>query len=183
MSETMSPPTQQVSDWLATFGEALSQRDVAAAVQMFDTESYWRDLVTFTWNIATLEGQDAIRDMLTATLAEVQPSQWQIEGEGASADGVTEAWITFETAVARGKGHVRLKGDKCWTLLTTMTKLKGYEEKHGPTRKQGVAHGAFQDRQTWLERKAQEEAELGYTRQPYCVIIGGGQGALRSAQG
>ncbi|WP_089721010.1 NAD(P)/FAD-dependent oxidoreductase [Candidatus Entotheonella palauensis] len=178
MSETMSPPTQQVSDWLATFGEALSQRDVAAAVQMFDTESYWRDLVTFTWNIATLEGQDAIRDMLTATLAEVQPSQWQIEGEGASADGVTEAWITFETAVARGKGHVRLKGDKCWTLLTTMTKLKGYEEKHGPTRKQGVAHGAFQDRQTWLERKAQEEAELGYTRQPYCVIIGGGQGGI-----
>ncbi|ETX04016.1 MAG: hypothetical protein ETSY2_31240 [Candidatus Entotheonella gemina] len=76
MSETMSSPTQQVSDWLAQFGGALSRGDVLAAVAMFDTESYWRDLVTFTWNIATLEGQDAIRDMLAAPLSEVQPSQW-----------------------------------------------------------------------------------------------------------
>ncbi len=178
MTETMSPPSQQVSDWLAQFGGALSRGDVAAAVAMFDTESYWRDLVAFTWNIATCEGQDAIRDMLTATLSEVQPNQWKIEGEATSADGVTEAWITFETAVARGKGHVRLKGDKCWTLLTTTTELKGYEEKRGTTREQGVAHGAFQDRQTWLERRTQEEADLGYTRQPYCVIIGGGQGGI-----
>ena len=33
-------------------------------------------------------------------------------------------------------------------------------------------------RKTWLELKQQEEAELGYTRQPYCVIIGGGQGGI-----
>ncbi len=30
----------------------------------------------------------------------------------------------------------------------------------------------------WLEKKEQEEAELGYERQPYCVIIGGGQGGI-----
>ena len=31
---------------------------------------------------------------------------------------------------------------------------------------------------SWLERKHEEEAELGFVRQPYCVIIGGGQGGI-----
>jgi putative flavoprotein involved in K+ transport len=171
-------PTQQVSEWLAKFGAALEQADIDAALDMFDEDSYWRDLVSFTWNIKTMEGKEDIRDMLEARVAEVKPSAWQIEGEANSAGGVTDAWLTFETAVSRGKGHIRLKGDKCWTLLTTMVELKGYEEKKGTGRPKGVQHGAFKDRKNWLERKAQEEAELGYTKQPYCVIIGGGQGGI-----
>jgi putative flavoprotein involved in K+ transport len=59
-----------------------------------------------------------------------------------------------------------------------MVELKGFEEKRGPSREKGVVHGADKARQTWLERKQQEEAELGYTQQPYVVIIGGGQGGI-----
>ena len=59
-----------------------------------------------------------------------------------------------------------------------MTELKGFEEKRGATRVPGAQHGVFKNRQTWLERKTQEEAELGYATQPYCVIIGGGQGGI-----
>ena len=173
-----STPTQRVSTWLANFGEALARADAAAAAEMFDEDSYWRDLVSFTWNIKTMEGKAAIQSMLEARVAEVQPSAWQIEGEANEAGGVTDAWLTFETAVSRGKGHIRLKGDKCWTLLTTMTELKGFEEKKGPSRPKGIEHGAFKDRKNWLDRQAQEEAELGYTKQPYCVIIGGGQGGI-----
>jgi cation diffusion facilitator CzcD-associated flavoprotein CzcO len=33
-------------------------------------------------------------------------------------------------------------------------------------------------RKTWLERRAEEEAALGYTEQPYVVIVGGGQGGI-----
>ena len=178
MSEGMGTPTEQVSTWLANFGAALERSDTAAATALFDDDCYWRDLVAFTWNIKTLEDKAAIEAMLEARLAEVQPSNWQIEGAASAAGGVTEAWFIFETAVARGKGHIRLKGDKCWTLLTTMVELKGFEEKKGSTRDRGVEHGAFQDRKNWLERKAQEEAELGYTTQPYTVIIGGGQGGI-----
>ena len=47
--------------------------------------------------------------------------------------------------VARGEGHIRLKGDKCWTLLTAMSSLKGHEEKAGPTREKGVEHGFHPD--------------------------------------
>ena len=172
------PPTQQVTDWLSAFGNALERTDIAAAVDMFDDDSYWRDLVSFTWNIKTMEGKGAIKAMLEARVSDVKPSGWRIEGEANSADGVTDAWLVFETDVSRGKGHIRLKEDKCWTLLTTMVELKNYEEKKGTTRPTGVEHGVIKDQKNWLERKAQEEAELGYTQQPYCVIIGGGQGGI-----
>jgi len=178
MSDAARTPTQQASTWLAKFGAALERADLDAALALFEADSYWRDLVAFTWNVTTLEGQDSIRDMLEATLAATKPSGWQIEGDASAADGVTECWFTFETAVARGKGHLRLKGERCWTLLTTMTELQGFEEQRGPTRARGVAHGVTPNRQNWLERKAQAEAELGYTTQPYCVIIGGGQGGI-----
>jgi putative flavoprotein involved in K+ transport len=171
-------PTQRVSAWLTHFGAALEREDIAGAVAMFDDDSYWRDLVTFTWNIFTSEGHAAIHDMLETTLSHTQPSNWQIQGEASGNDEIAEGWFTFETALARGHGQIRLKGDKCWTLLTTMVELKGYEEKKGPTREMGVDHGAVAERKNWLERKQQEEAELGYTTQPYCLIIGGGQGGL-----
>ena len=171
-------PSQSVSAWLSRFDRALQSGDRAAATALFEDDCYWRDLVTLTWNLKTMEGKVQIDDMLAATLEHTRPSGWRIDGTATQADGVTEAWLTFETAVARGKGHLRLKGDKCWTLLTTMTELKGFEELKGAARPKGVEHGARKDRKNYLERRQEEEAELGHSRQPYCVIIGGGQGGI-----
>ena len=55
----MSDATQAVTAWLDAFGAALERGDHAAAAAMFDDDCYWRDLVSFTWNIKTLEGRDA----------------------------------------------------------------------------------------------------------------------------
>ena len=176
--EAVDTPTQQATQWLAGFGQTLAKGDINAALGLFVDEPYWRDLVTFTWNIKTLEGKAQIKAMLEATLAHTKPSNWQIDGDATVADGITDAWFTFETAVARGKGHLRLMGGKCFTLLTTMTELIGFEEKTGAQRVKGAEHGAQKDRKSWLERKTQEEAELGYKTQPYCVVIGGGQGGI-----
>ena len=182
MTTGSGSPTEQVSDWLSHFGAAMAQRDWSAVTALFGDECYWRDLVSFTWNITTLEGRSDIRSGLAATVSGVQPSHWQITGEAdEETDGTIAAWFTFETAVAWGKGYVRLRDNRCWTLLTAMTELKGFEETHGPTRDFGVQHGVVKDRQTWLERKNQEEAELGHTVQPYCVIVGGGQGGIALA--
>lgn len=170
----------QVAQWLSTFGDALSKGDIESVVAMFDDECYWRDFLTFTWNLDTSESKDSIRSMLENTLSSVKPANWVLEGDASGADGITEGWFSFETAVSRGRGHVRLKGDKCWTLLTTMLELKGHEEKndqHG-TREHGVAHGAHAGRRNWLEQKEHDEAELGYKVQPYCLVLGGGQGGI-----
>ena len=80
--------------------------------------------------------------------------------------------------MARGFGHIRLKNGKIWTLLTTMAELKGHEEKSGFTRPLGAKHGHGKGRKTWREERDEELAELGHTRQPYALIIGGGQGGI-----
>lgn len=171
-------PTKDVSDWLDKFGKALAKGDGNAAAGLFGDECYWRDLVAFTWNLKTMEGRDDIAKMLEATLANVKPSNWAIRGEATEADGVTEGWFTFETAVGRGEGHIRLKDGKCWTLLTSLVELKGFEEQKGDTRPKGVEHGALHDRKSWSEQRAQEQASLGVTEQPYCLIVGGGQAGI-----
>ena len=178
MTDLSAHPTQLASSWLADFQTVLERRDIAAAVALFAPESYWRDLVAFTWNICTQESPAAIRTMLQARLAEVQPSAFAIEGEATEAGGVVDAWFTFETAVARGRGHLRLKDGKAWTLLTTMTELKGFEEQTGERRIKGAEHGAQPGRKSWLEKRQHEAATLGFDEQPYVLIVGGGQGGI-----
>ena len=38
------------------YAQGVDRRDVDTFVALFHDESYWRDLVAFTWNIKTLEG-------------------------------------------------------------------------------------------------------------------------------
>jgi putative flavoprotein involved in K+ transport len=170
----------EVQGLLDSFGAALERGDIGTAVACFQDDCYWRDLVSFTWNIHTSEGKDAIRGMLQSQLAATKPSGWKIaEGETAAEDGgVTTAWIEFETGVSRGYGLVRTIGGKIWTLLTTMVELKGHEEHKGFTRPLGAMHGAGKHRPTWKEEREAEARELGYTKQPYVLIIGGGQGGI-----
>jgi putative flavoprotein involved in K+ transport len=169
----------KINEWLSRLDSALKNKDSKAAAELFAEESYWRDFVTFTWNLKTLEGRDEISSMLDATLDTVQPENWTLEGDASEADGITEGWVRFETVSARGEGHLRLNSDgQAWTFLTAAYELIGHEEAKGATRPKGVEHGARGKHKNWLEKKLQEEAELGYTKQPYCVIIGGGQGGI-----
>ena len=172
--------TATVTTWLGQFGEALTANDPARAAALFTEDSFWRDLIAFTWNIRTFEGRDEITRMLGATLSRVQPGGWKITDgeEPAEAGGVTEAWIDFETSDGRGKGQLRLRDGQCWTLLTTLYELKGYEEPKGPRRPRGAEHGANRGRASWLENRDQEAASLGVTQQPYVLIVGGGQAGI-----
>ncbi len=173
-------PEGRVSDVLTKLGEALAGGDVNRAVALFQDDCYWRDLVAFTWNIKTVEGKDAVRAMLKAQLPAVKPAAWTVDSAAGITDegGVTTGWFTFETDVARGYGLVRLKDGKIWTLLTTASELKGHEEPVGYQRPLGAKHGAAKHRPTWKEEREEEARTLGYTRQPYVVIVGGGQGGI-----
>ena len=177
-SQAVTSPQQRVDAWLADFESALKARDVGKAAGMFATGSFWRDLVSFTWNIKTVEGPEGVADMLNATLDRADPSGFHTSEEPTEADGVTEAWIEFETATGRARGHLRLKDEGAWTLLTTLYELKGFEEPRGTQRARGAEHGANRDRETWTEKRAREAKELGYKTQPYSLIIGGGQGGI-----
>ncbi|WP_417579489.1 NAD(P)-binding domain-containing protein [Nitrincola sp.] len=178
---TLTPnhkPTLDAVAWVEKLAAALSSGTPTQAAQLFEKEGYWRDLVAFTWNIKTLAGRSAISDMIAATMATVAPSNWRVEQDATETDGVVEAWITFDTKEATGRGYLRLRDGLAWTFLTTMTELKNYPEKRNKLRPKGAEHGANKNRQTWLEKRQHEQATLGYSEQPYCLIIGGGQGGI-----
>jgi putative flavoprotein involved in K+ transport len=173
-------PNQTVSDVLERLEAALKGGDTAAAVELFQPDGYWRDLVAFTWNIKTMEGREQIAAMLDAQLSAIKPSHLRIaDGETATeADGITQAWVAFETEVARGNGFIRLKDGRIWTLLTTMAELKDHEESRGFRRPVGAEHGARVDRTSWKENLEAELQTLGRSKDPYCLIVGGGQGGI-----
>lgn len=175
-------PQERVDVWLADFESALADRDIERVVGKFATDSFWRDLVSFTWNLKTVECRDGIADMLTARLHDTDPSRFRTsETPTEEFDGehvVTSAFIEFETAAGRGKGHLRLRDELGWTLLTTLQELKGHEERKGANRPLGAVHGSDPDRRSWAEKRLDEDLTLGYTEQPYTVVIGGGQGGI-----
>ena len=172
---------QAVDAWLDDFNAAVEIKDAAGAAELFATTSFWRDLVALTWNIATVEGRDGVRDLLEHTLDSAEPHGFQVSEPPAEAEGVTEAWLQFDTKVGRGVGHLRLRDGRAFTLLTTLTELKGHEEPRGMSRPMGAEHGVDADRESWLERRRRETVELGYVTQPEVLIIGGGQGGIALA--
>lgn len=180
---TALTPQERVDAWLADFEAALAVRDIERAVAKFAVDSFWRDLVSFTWNLKTMEGREAVRAMLTERLAPTDPAMFRTrETPTDDGDGVVSAFIEFETAVGRGVGHLRIKSDEgadtAWTLLTTMQELKGHEERKGTSRVMGAVHGSDPDTRSWAQRRADEDAALGYSEQPYVVVVGGGQGGI-----
>ncbi|TYP88999.1 flavin-containing monooxygenase [Blastococcus xanthinilyticus] len=186
MTQTLDTPTQtpeqRAHRWFTGFEEALRARDVARAAGMFAATSYWRDLVSFTWNITTVENPAGVTDLLTATLDRTDPRGFTVDEPPEEADGVLTAWFTFETAAGRGRGLLRLVEEdgqpKAWTFLTTLYELTGHEEPRGSARPMGAEHGANKQRLTWLERREKEEADLGSAVRPYVLVIGGGQAGI-----
>lgn len=172
----------QAKSWLARLGAALDARDTPGILALFRTDALWRDLLCFTWSIATFDGPSEIGAMLDRCLAQAAPHAIAIEpGTGKDTDGTIEAWFTFETATLRGRGHLRLQDGQCRTLFTAGFAIIGHEERTGRLRERGVEHGAQRGRLSWPERRAAREAALGTTGQPYCLIIGGSQGGLSLA--
>lgn len=169
-----------VREVLARFQDALTVSDIKRASACFHETSYWRDLLSFTWNIKTMEGRSAITDMLSSQLNSIHPSGFKLDEaeQVTEEDGVISAWLQFETTTGRGYGHIRLKGNKIWTLLTSLSELKGHEEPAGSNRPLGTKPGVDKGRTTWKEDREHELAELGYGTQPYTIIIGGGQGGI-----
>ncbi|WP_410219137.1 NAD(P)-binding domain-containing protein [Paracoccus sp. (in: a-proteobacteria)] len=177
LDSTVTDRAQAVLDQL---GAALEAGDIERATALFVTDCYWRDLVSFTWNIRTMEGQDQVAEMLRAQLGHVRPSGWHLDETEIpdEEDGIITAWFRFETEVGRGYGLVRLRDGRIWTLLSALQELKGHEEAKGFARPLGARHGAGKNRASWREEREAEARELGYDRQPHTVIIGGGQGGI-----
>lgn len=178
---TTSTAATEVTTVLEKLDEALSNRNIKAAIELFQQDSYWRDFVSFTWNLITLEGPDEIQQMLEERLDDVNPTAWCLDDEHlVQQDGpVSQGFIRFETEVGHGYGYIRVQDGRISTILTTMEALKGHEEPGQIERPFGLVEGVDAIAEpTWGEEREQELADIGVTKQPYVLIVGGGHSGI-----
>ncbi len=181
MAASADARSAPVSAWLARFEAALLDPARANWSQVFADECYWRDFLSFTWNIITLEGRDAIAAMVREQGHAVAVTALAPDDARLPMTDENQGWFTFRTATARCRGHVQLRDGRAWILLTATVELLGYEEIGGARRPDGIEHRAEKRRRTWLDRREHTARTLGHSEQPYVLIVGGGQNGLMLA--
>jgi putative flavoprotein involved in K+ transport len=189
----VQPETQSarvhVERWLERLNAALYVEDEASVASLFGSESHWRDLFAFTWNITPHEGPAAIAASMAARQPVVKAQAFSIAAgrtpprriRRAGID-VIESIIRFETAVGRCFGVVRLfaaEPSSAFQLMTSLHELKGYEEKIGARRPTGEAYSRNFGGTNWSDQRI---ASARYAdREPTVLVVGGGQAGLTAA--
>lgn len=190
-SITADDASRATTAWLDAFNTALAKGDFQALVAdlFVPDEPYWRDHLVLSWDFHTLHSAPRISSFLTESNRGAQltaltldathppdprraPHETIIDDVGAIT-GI-EAFLSVETKTGRGRGVLRLVRQggewRCFTLFTTLTELKGFEEPVGRRRPEGVVHGADPKRRNWKERR---EAEGEFEeREPAVVVMG-----------
>jgi putative flavoprotein involved in K+ transport len=183
-----------VSDgWLRRFETALASGRSGALDPLFHPDCHWRDVLGLSWDIHTVSGRNAVLEKLKSFSERAAPTGFRTDLDRTPPRWVTragtraiEAIFSFETAVGRGSGVLRLTADaadggtpKAWTLLTALDELKGFEEQVGRQRPTGQSYSRDFRGPNWLDLR---KAAAAYSdRDPAVLVVGGGQAGLSIA--
>ncbi len=183
----------RVGEWLADFEDALTGADPESLASIFHGDSYWRDVLAFTWLITTIRGADKLSTALRSRAPRIRASGFRTDRERTPPRRITragtesiEAFFRFETAQGRGQGIVRLTPDpgdgdrlKAWTLLTALEELIGFEEHVGDARPTGDSYSRDFRGPNWLDLR--KTAAAYGDRDPAVLVVGGGHAGLAIA--
>ncbi len=140
-----------------------------------------------SWDFHTLQGPERISRFVQSSPHDSRLSNLSLDTSSAykvpqiSDFGglkAVQAFLKVETGAGRGEGIVRLVSDtndggrwKAFTLFTTLTELKGYEETIRNRRPRGTGSGLEDKGRNWKDRLVtQQNFEDG--REPAVVIVG-----------
>ncbi|MGY4099391.1 flavin-containing monooxygenase [Nocardia sp. R16R-3T] len=178
-----------VSGWLGTVQYALGSGATADVTALFTGNGWWRDLLSFTWDLRTFNGRDAIASGISEWPAARHLTGFRLPagatpktGRSDNGNPTIESIFEFDSPVAVGRGVVRLVRDdgawRAWTLLTAVRELKGHEESLTNWRSLHEAHytNAEPGRVPWAHGRT-ISAEFADTEPPI-VIVGAGQAGL-----
>lgn len=181
------------SRWLEQFEAFVTNANSANAATVFSDDSYWKDLLAFTWEHRVFGGREEITRAMGAAAGAVKPRNFRpAEGRpapkrrGRARREVIEGFFDFDTETGSGSGFVRLVPDadnpddaKAWVLLTTLQSLRGFEEKIGSNRPTGDEFSRNEVELSWAEGR--EQSRRFEDRDPEVIVIGAGHAGLVAA--
>src|SRR2546430_2589988 len=100
-------------DWLRALGDRLSVPGSLDLGELVRPDGWWRDLLTFTWDLRSFIGIEAVHSALTDSVAEVCPRGFAltpgspVEHVGGDVEQII-AWFDFDTTRGPARGFVRL---------------------------------------------------------------------------
>ena len=179
--------------WLFSFEAALQTGDASQVGALFHDESYWRDVLAFTWHLSSAQGSGPIGTALAAAQAHTRARRFRVPEDRRAPRRVTrvgtdsiEAIFAFETAVGRGAGLVRLSampgGDgemRAWLVSTVLDEIDGHEERIGARRPSGAAYSRNFGGDNWADMR--RKAVAYDDRDPAVLVVGGAQSGLAIA--
>lgn len=192
--QKQSPSTlfEIAQQWIIKLESVLESKDASKLSTVLHHDSWWRDMLAFSWDIRTIHGLDKVAAYLSENWTSNNLSNLKIRETGKFAphaesptDGLewVESMFDFETNVGNGSGMLRLvQGpDGVWKghmIYTALKGLKGFEEGEGYRRPRGgveklpggIAKG------NWAERRQRQIEFLD--EEPTVLIIGAGQSGL-----
>lgn len=191
-----APTTKQVvapvavaQQWLTRLETLLKRNDIASLPSIMHQDSWWRDMLAFSWDLRTIHGLDKLSTFFSENLSPTAPYNFKLKGGGKFAPNVqspiegldwVESMFSFETKVGRGSGMLRLVqgSDGVWKgymIYTALQELKGFEENAGERRPHGgnnsLVGGSIKG--NWLERRQRQVEFLD--EEPTVLIVGAGE--------
>jgi cation diffusion facilitator CzcD-associated flavoprotein CzcO len=184
---TRSEPAALAADWIKAFGAAAEAADLDAVLALFADDCWWRDLLTMSWDLRTMHGQEEIAALAGERLAGTGFHDFALDGRLPAnlENGAVTALFTFATKVGDGRALVRLREQdgswKAWTLLTRLEDLTDHPEQRtvfaDAHDRQKPAMG--RRRESWYEIRERESSFLD--SDPDVLVVGGGHAGLSSA--
>jgi len=182
-------PVAVAQQWLTRLESVLKNNDIAALPNLMHQDSWWRDMLAFSWDLRTIHGLDKLSAYFSENLSHTAPSNFKLKDNGKFAPNVqspiegmewVESMFSFETKVGRGKGMLRLVqgADGVWKgymIYTALQELKGFEERAGELRPHGgnnsLVGGSIKG--NWLDRRQRQVEFLD--EEPAVLIVGAGE--------
>ncbi|KAJ5594376.1 uncharacterized protein N7459_000584 [Penicillium hispanicum] len=170
-----------VNEWLSSLTESLTQgRPGDLAGHFLEQESWWRDFVSLSWDIACHNGAEAICNYLGSSTTGFADAKADLPGplqpQLADMGGLRfiQSGFGFKNKFGTGRGVLRLANVgpaqwKAWTVFTVLERLNGQDE---------------------LELQRAKEAEIQSSASnssaqtdgsPQVLVVGAGQSGLALA--
>jgi len=175
--------------WLASLATLIESGDLSDAARLFRPDASWRDIVSLTWDIASVVGQSRIEDMLRRCRKQIHPGSirlspaWSPQPRVRADREVIEVLFEFTTGVGNGDGVVRLSLDdgppRAWTVMTALRELTACPERQGARRPYNDDFSSHFGAPNWLDQR--ESAGCYDSRDPAVLIVGAGQAGLTLA--